>query len=107
MITVVNKHWHKPTENDVYCGRGSPVGNPYSHLPSSVPGVTKVSSREEAIEQTAELVIYYSSAKALEKMGIDLSDTPAVAEPAQDQLPKPFGHTSGYCTPPKNWKRNA
>lgn len=51
MITVVNKHWHKPTENDVYCGRGSPVGNPYSHLPSSVSGTIKVSSREEAIEK--------------------------------------------------------
>lgn len=57
-------------------------------------------------EQIAELVLYYSSARALEKMGIDLSDTPAVAEPAKDQLPKPFGRTD-YCTPPKNWKRNA
>lgn len=57
-------------------------------------------------EQIAELVLYYSSARALEKMGIDLSDTPAVAEPSKDQLPKPFGRTD-YCTPPKNWKRNA
>ena len=29
-ITVVNKHRHVPTENDVYIGRGSPLGNPYT-----------------------------------------------------------------------------
>ena len=56
-------------------------------------------------EQVAELVLYYSSAKALEKMGIDMADTPIVADGADD-LPKPFGKSSGYCTPPKNWKRN-
>ena len=54
MITVVNKHWHKPTDNDIYCGRGSTVGNPYSHLPSSVPGVIQVGSREEAIVKFRE-----------------------------------------------------
>jgi len=49
VITVVNKHWHTPTKNDVYCGRGSPAGNPYSHLPSTISGIIKVSSREEAV----------------------------------------------------------
>lgn len=29
MMRVVNRHSHKPTENDVYCGRGSALGNPY------------------------------------------------------------------------------
>jgi len=29
MITVVNKHTHKPTKLDIYIGRGSPLGNPY------------------------------------------------------------------------------
>ena len=28
MMRVVNKHSHKPTDNDVYCGRGSALGNP-------------------------------------------------------------------------------
>ena len=54
MIEVVNKHWHIPSENDVYCGRGSPVGNPYSHLPSTVSGVIKVGSREEAVAKFRE-----------------------------------------------------
>ena len=57
-------------------------------------------------DQVAELVLYYSSAKALEKMGVDMADTPIVAD-TTDNLPKPFGKSGGYCTPPKNWKRNA
>lgn len=27
MINVVNKYKHQPTDNDVYIGRGSPLGN--------------------------------------------------------------------------------
>lgn len=49
MIKVVNKHWHKSTPDDLYIGRGSPLGNPFTHLDSKFPGVIKVSSREEAI----------------------------------------------------------
>lgn len=30
MITVVNKKTHKPTANDIYVGRGSVLGNPYT-----------------------------------------------------------------------------
>lgn len=29
MMRVVNRHSHKKTENDVYCGSGSALGNPY------------------------------------------------------------------------------
>ena len=29
MMRVVNRHSHKPTDNDIYCGRGSALGNPY------------------------------------------------------------------------------
>lgn len=29
-LQTVNKHTHKPTLNDIYIGRGSPLGNPYS-----------------------------------------------------------------------------
>ena len=46
-----------------------------------------------------DIVLYYSSRKSLEKMGIDLSDTPAISS---DNMPKPFGK-SEYCTPPKGW----
>lgn len=50
MIQVVNKHIHKPTRNDFYIGRGSVLGNPYSHLPGTLATVV-VESREEAIEK--------------------------------------------------------
>lgn len=32
-IRVVNKRTHTPTDKDFYIGRGSPLGNPYSHMP--------------------------------------------------------------------------
>jgi len=32
MITVVNKYKHVPTRDDVYIGRGSILGNPYSSI---------------------------------------------------------------------------
>lgn len=50
MIKVVNKHWHKPTPNDVYIGRGSPFGNPYSHM-KGTKAEHIVATREEAIEK--------------------------------------------------------
>jgi len=50
MITVVNKYKHTATENDVYIGRGSPLGSPYSHLDSKYNNVIKVDTREEAME---------------------------------------------------------
>ena len=35
MINVVNKRRHKATPNDIYIGRGSPLGNPFTHRPLS------------------------------------------------------------------------
>ena len=32
MITVKNKYTSKPEKNDVYIGRGSPLGNPFTHM---------------------------------------------------------------------------
>lgn len=32
MITVVNKHKHTPSTNDIYVGRGSILGNPYTSI---------------------------------------------------------------------------
>lgn len=50
MIYVVNKHKHTPTETDVYIGRGSDLGNPYTSIKD---GKTKaryvVDSREESV----------------------------------------------------------
>lgn len=46
-ITVVNKH-HK-AEGE-YIGRGSPLGNKWTHLESKHPDVIKVATREEAVQ---------------------------------------------------------
>lgn len=32
MITVVNKYKHTPTKHDVYIGRGSVLGNPFTNI---------------------------------------------------------------------------
>jgi len=47
-VFVVNKYKVSATSDDIYIGRGSPLGNPYSHLYSKV-GAIKVDTREEAI----------------------------------------------------------
>jgi hypothetical protein len=52
-INIVNKHWHKPTDHDIYIGRGSPLGNPYSHM-DGTKALYKVVTREEAIEKYRE-----------------------------------------------------
>lgn len=49
-IKVVNRHTHTPTAHDVYIGRGSGLGNPFSSKPSAY-DVTRVSTRESAIER--------------------------------------------------------
>jgi len=49
MIFVVNKHKHFPTNNDIYIGRGSPLGNPYTHLNENTKAEFIVENREEAI----------------------------------------------------------
>jgi hypothetical protein len=49
-INVVNKYRHVPTTNDFYIGRGSPVGNMYSHL-DNTKALFKVDTREQAVEK--------------------------------------------------------
>ena len=49
-ITVVNKYKHDATNQDIFIGRGSPFGNPYTHLDSKFNDVIKCDTREEAIE---------------------------------------------------------
>jgi hypothetical protein len=48
MIRIVNKRTHTPTRYDVYIGRGSPLGNPYSWKEGTKAEFI-VGSREEAI----------------------------------------------------------
>lgn len=48
-LRVVNKYKHEPTSDDVYIGRGSIFGNPYSHIPSSDKNVIMCDTREESI----------------------------------------------------------
>jgi hypothetical protein len=62
MITVVNKYKHQPTDHDVYIGRGSVFGNPYSHLDSKH-GVIKTETREEAIELFEKFLKYTMATK--------------------------------------------
>lgn len=47
-ITVVNKRFHKPTKNDIYCGRGSVLGNPFTI--NNKDSLSNVGSRTKAIE---------------------------------------------------------
>ena len=49
MIQVVNRH--KYSGDGVYIGRGSPLGNPYTHYKTPTKAQFVVSSRREAIEK--------------------------------------------------------
>lgn len=51
MITVVNKYKHEPTVNDVYVGRGSVVGNPFTHNTGKTKAEFIVDTREKAIAE--------------------------------------------------------
>lgn len=53
MIKVVNIRTHIPTDRDVYIGRGSPLGNPYSHMERSL-AQHIVETREESILRYSE-----------------------------------------------------
>lgn len=53
-ITVVNKYKHSPTEHDYYIGRGSPLGNKFTHLASVYPDVQRVATRDLACDLHAE-----------------------------------------------------
>jgi len=41
---------------DIYIGRGSIWGNPFSHLPSKMIGVIRVATRNEAIDRYREWI---------------------------------------------------
>ncbi len=52
--TIINKYHKLPY--DVYIGRGSKWGNPYSHLPSTL-AQYKVDTREEAVAKYREWIM--------------------------------------------------
>ncbi|MDR3665439.1 MAG: DUF4326 domain-containing protein [Ignavibacteriaceae bacterium] len=50
-ITISNKHYAKVTDRDFQIGRGSPLGNPYTHLNGPTLAKYKCNTRHEAVEQ--------------------------------------------------------
>lgn len=58
MINIVNKHVAEVTKDDIYIGRGSPLGNPYSHMQGTKADVV-VATREAAIEAYERLLRHH------------------------------------------------
>jgi hypothetical protein len=57
MIKVKNKHKSKPEPNDIYIGRGSVLGNPFTHLDlKGTKAEYHCESREEAINRYEEYI---------------------------------------------------
>ena len=55
MIKVVNKKTHKPTKQDIYIGRPSALGNPFTHMKrGDTLAKYKVDTREEAVSSYAK-----------------------------------------------------
>jgi len=49
VIEIVNKHHHEPTRHDVYIGRGSPLGNQWTHMKGQTKAKYTCANREESI----------------------------------------------------------
>ena len=49
MPTVVNKKYHTPTDRDIYIGRPSPLGNPFTHKLGKTLAVYLLDSRDKAV----------------------------------------------------------
>lgn len=47
-IIIVNKHYKRNLQNKFYVGRGSPLGNKYTHL-KDIPDTIKVDTVDEAV----------------------------------------------------------
>lgn len=57
MIKVVNKYRHEVSDNDVYIGRGSPLGNPFTSQPlGKTKANTQCTTREESINNFREYI---------------------------------------------------
>lgn len=53
-LRVVNKYKHTASQDDFYIGRGSVLGNKYSHLDSKYKDTIKVNTRDEAVDLFAD-----------------------------------------------------
>lgn len=58
MITVVNKYKHTPTENDVYIGRSSVLGNPFTSIQDRQTKAEFIcNNREESVESFKQYIL--------------------------------------------------
>lgn len=58
MIQVVNKYKTEPSNHDVYIGRGSPLGNPYTSMKGRETKAQFVcDSREESVAKYKDYII--------------------------------------------------
>lgn len=55
-MNVVNKRTHTPTTKDVYIGRPSVLGNPFSHLSGTL-AEHRVATRDEAIKAYTQWLV--------------------------------------------------
>lgn len=64
MITVVNKYKHTQTDNDVYIGRGSVLGNPFTSMQDRQTKAEFIcGSREESVDSFREYLLKKISEK--------------------------------------------
>ncbi len=48
-VQILNKHHHPDLRGITYIGRGSPLGNPWTHMKGTTKAEFRVATREEAI----------------------------------------------------------
>lgn len=59
MLKVVNKYLHEATEQDVYIGRGSPLGNPFTSIKNRQTKAKEVcESREESVKKFDQYIFH-------------------------------------------------
>ena len=69
---IVNKYKHTPTPNDLYIGRGSLLGNPYTHRKGKTMAKYIVKTREESIERYKD---YFYNILLKDENAIELLNT--------------------------------
>lgn len=57
MIRVVNKRTHTPTDHDFPVHRGTPLGNPWTHIKGKTLALHQCASREESIAQYEDWLV--------------------------------------------------
>jgi hypothetical protein len=56
-IKIVNKKFHTPEASDVYIGRGSALGNPFTHIPvQKTKALYQCKTRDEAVEKYGDWI---------------------------------------------------